>query len=99
MVVKGDSALVKVPELNFEIPPSTQKGVVTTIEGLLSKSVGDLLKEQPVRKVKLCIFLQNQCITFVSLQNVDPGLASKIEEFTEKLQGCLKCATTFTIVS
>ena len=51
MVVKADSALVKVPELKFEIPPNTQKGVVTTIEGLLSRSISDLLKEQPVRKV------------------------------------------------
>ena len=53
MVVKADTAYVKVPELNFEIPPSTQKGVITTVEGLLSKAVEDLLKEQPVRKVRL----------------------------------------------
>ena len=51
MVVKSDSAQVIIPELNFEIPPNTQKGVITTIEGLLSKSVNDLLKEQPMRKV------------------------------------------------
>ena len=57
MVVKADSALVKVPELNFEIPPNTQKGVVTTIEGLLSRSISDLLEEQPVRKVNIEIFI------------------------------------------
>ena len=52
MVVKSDSAQVIIPELNFEIPPNTQKGVITSIEGLLLKSINDLLKEQPVRKVK-----------------------------------------------
>ena len=29
-VVKGDHARVTVPELDFEIPPNTQKGVMTT---------------------------------------------------------------------
>ena len=44
---------MKVPELDFEIPPNTQKGVITTVEGLLSQSVNDLLKEQPQRKVTI----------------------------------------------
>ena len=52
-VVKSDTAYVKVPELNFEVPPNTQKGVVTTVEGVLLKSIEDLLKEQPRRKVSL----------------------------------------------
>lgn len=53
MVVKADSAHVVIPELKFEIPPNTQKGVITTIEGLLLKSIDDLLKEQPIRKVHI----------------------------------------------
>ena len=51
--MKADSALVKIPELNFEIPPNTQRGVITTVEGLLSRSVNELLKEQPNRKVEM----------------------------------------------
>jgi zinc finger protein len=51
--VKADSALVKIPELDFEIPPTTQRGVITTVEGLLSRTINDLLKEQPNRKVIL----------------------------------------------
>jgi C4-type Zn-finger protein len=35
-VVKSNSATVTVPELQFEIPPGTQKGVITTVEGLLT---------------------------------------------------------------
>ena len=49
--MKADSALVKIPELSFEIPPNTQRGVVTTVEGLLSRAVSGLLKEQTNRKV------------------------------------------------
>ena len=49
--MKADSAVVKIPELDFEIPPNTQRGVITTVEGVLSRSINDLLKEQPNRKV------------------------------------------------
>ncbi len=34
--VKSNSATVTVPELQFAIPPGTQKGVITTVEGLLT---------------------------------------------------------------
>uniref|UniRef100_A0A4W5RQT6 Zinc finger protein ZPR1 n=1 Tax=Hucho hucho TaxID=62062 RepID=A0A4W5RQT6_9TELE len=34
-VVKADSATTRIPELDFEIPPYTQKGSLSTIEGLL----------------------------------------------------------------
>ena len=35
-VVKSNTTTVTVPELQFEIPPGTQKGVITTVEGLLT---------------------------------------------------------------
>ena len=44
-----------VPELDFEIPPSTNEGSITTIESILLKAAVGLEKEQPVRKV--CILL------------------------------------------
>uniref|UniRef100_A0A8C8IL05 Zinc finger protein ZPR1 n=1 Tax=Oncorhynchus tshawytscha TaxID=74940 RepID=A0A8C8IL05_ONCTS len=34
-VVKADSATTRIPELDFEIPPYTQKGSLSTIEGLI----------------------------------------------------------------
>ena len=33
---------VKIPELNFEIPPQTQKGSLTTVEGLIQKAAEGL---------------------------------------------------------
>ncbi|KAF9541817.1 hypothetical protein EC957_002652 [Mortierella hygrophila] len=47
-IVKTDTATVKIPEIDFEIP--AQRGQLTTIEGLLSTVVDDLESDQPVRK-------------------------------------------------
>ncbi|XP_058488323.1 zinc finger protein ZPR1 [Solea solea] len=49
-VVKADSATTRIPELDFEIPPFTQKGSLSTIEGLLDRAVAGLEQEQPVRR-------------------------------------------------
>ncbi|KAF9419304.1 nucleolar zinc-finger protein [Podila epigama] len=47
-LVKTDTAVVKIPEIDFEIP--AQRGHLTTIEGLLSTVLDDLQSDQPVRK-------------------------------------------------
>lgn len=49
-VVKADSATTKIPELDFEIPPFTQKGSLSTIEGLLDRAVAGLEQDQVVRR-------------------------------------------------
>ncbi len=48
-VVKSDSATVRVPELDFEIPPGTQRGTITTVEGLLREAADALRALQPER--------------------------------------------------
>ena len=45
-VVKSDSASVTIPELEFEIPSSTQKGTITTVEGILSDAAMGLRDTQ-----------------------------------------------------
>ncbi|KAF8934474.1 nucleolar zinc-finger protein [Dissophora ornata] len=47
-LVKTDTAVVKIPEIDFEIP--AQRGHLTTIEGLLQTVIDDLEGDQPVRK-------------------------------------------------
>ncbi|KAG0231429.1 nucleolar zinc-finger protein [Actinomortierella wolfii] len=47
-LVKSDSAVVKFPDIDFEIP--AQRGHLTTIEGLLQTVIDDLSSDQPVRK-------------------------------------------------
>lgn len=49
-VVKTDCATTRIPELEFEIPPFTQKGALSTIEGLLDRAVAGLEQDQPVRR-------------------------------------------------
>lgn len=49
-VVKADCATTRIPELDFEIPPFTQKGSLSTIEGLLDRAVAGLEQDQAVRR-------------------------------------------------
>ena len=41
-VVKSEHATIRIPELDLEIPPMTQKGSVNTIEGFLMKTIEGL---------------------------------------------------------
>ena len=49
-VVKSDSATVTVPELEFEIPAATQKGSITTVEGLLMDAAANIRLLQEERR-------------------------------------------------
>ncbi|KAG0475667.1 hypothetical protein HPP92_015353 [Vanilla planifolia] len=53
-VVKSDSATIKIPELDFEIPPEAQCGTLSTVEGILKRAADELdtLQEER-RKVDL----------------------------------------------
>jgi len=48
MIVKSDTALVKIPEVELEIPKA--KGEITTVEGVVSRAVEGLETEQPYRR-------------------------------------------------
>lgn len=41
-LIKSDSASVRIPSLEFEIPPKTQKGEITTLEGILQGAAKNL---------------------------------------------------------
>jgi len=49
-VVKSDFASVCVPDIQLEIPPMSQKGEITTVEGILTRTLTGLEQDQPVRK-------------------------------------------------
>nr|XP_033774537.1 zinc finger protein ZPR1 isoform X1 [Geotrypetes seraphini] len=49
-VVKTDYATTSIPELDFEIPAFTQKGALTTIEGIIDRAISGLEQDQPARK-------------------------------------------------
>lgn len=49
-VVKSDYTAVKLPVLDFEIPSQSQKGEVTTVEGIIDRAVTGLSQDQEMRK-------------------------------------------------
>ncbi|KAH9537832.1 hypothetical protein CY35_16G072800 [Sphagnum magellanicum] len=49
-VVKSDSATIKVPELEFEVPPEAQRGTLSTVEGVLRRAADELLALQEERR-------------------------------------------------
>ena len=62
MVVKASTALVSIPELDFEIPPNTQKGSITTVESVIAQCLTGLEQEQPVRRVCFVAITEFNCM-------------------------------------
>ncbi|XP_055628090.1 zinc finger protein ZPR1 [Toxorhynchites rutilus septentrionalis] len=51
-VVKSDFASVRIEELDFEVPARSQKGEVTTVEGIIDRVIRGLEQDQPVRRIQ-----------------------------------------------
>ncbi|KAJ2942225.1 hypothetical protein O0L34_g15772 [Tuta absoluta] len=49
-VVKSDYTSVRIPKLDFEIPAQSQKGEVTTVEGIIQRAIAGLTQDQEVRR-------------------------------------------------
>ncbi|GAB4834311.1 hypothetical protein Ancab_032563 [Ancistrocladus abbreviatus] len=49
-VVKSESATIKIPELDFEIPPEAQRGSLSTVEGILTRAADELQALQEERR-------------------------------------------------
>ncbi|KAL1500998.1 hypothetical protein ABEB36_006405 [Hypothenemus hampei] len=49
-LVKSDFTSIKIPTLNFEIPHQSQKGEVTTVEGVINRAIAGLEQDQPTRR-------------------------------------------------
>ncbi|XP_052869091.1 zinc finger protein ZPR1 [Anopheles cruzii] len=51
-VIKSDFSSVRIEQLDFEIPAQSQKGEVTTVEGIIDRVVRGLEQDQPVRRIQ-----------------------------------------------
>lgn len=49
-IVKSEYATVSFPDIEFEIPPQTQKGSINTIEGILLRSIEGISELQEERR-------------------------------------------------
>ena len=73
-IVKSEFATIKLPELDLEMPATSKRAILTTVEGLLIDISDDLSSEQPVRMVnqKLrCQLLRlfNNTLLYLSMPN------------------------------
>lgn len=48
-IIKSDSASFLIPSLEFEIPNQTQRGTISTLEGVLKRAAANLEEQQPDR--------------------------------------------------
>lgn len=51
-VVKSDYSSVKIVELDFEIPAQSQRGEITTIEGIIDRAIAGLEQDQVLRRIQ-----------------------------------------------
>jgi zinc finger protein len=51
-VVKSEYASIRIPEVDFEIPPRTQPGEVTNVEGIITRTIEALKYGQESRKTQ-----------------------------------------------
>lgn len=49
-IVKSDYSCVKIPEVDLEIPSQSQKGEITTIEGIIERTITGLEQDQETRR-------------------------------------------------
>ena len=49
-MIKGDNCTISIPEIQLDIPASTQRGDLNTVEGVISRVADQLRQEQPYRK-------------------------------------------------
>lgn len=49
-VVRSDYTLVKIPEVELEIPAQSQKGEITTVEGVIDRTIRGLAQDQDKRR-------------------------------------------------
>jgi zinc finger protein len=50
-LVKSDYATLRIPEIDFEIPPTNQKGCLTTVEGVIDRVIFNIQSDIDLRKV------------------------------------------------
>ncbi|EDV33835.1 uncharacterized protein Dana_GF19094 [Drosophila ananassae] len=50
-VVRSDNSSVSIPEVELEIPVQSQKGEVTTVEGIIERTIAGLSQDQDKRRI------------------------------------------------
>mmetsp|Transcript_5908 Transcript_5908/g.8370 ORF Transcript_5908/g.8370 Transcript_5908/m.8370 type:complete len:524 (+) Transcript_5908:112-1683(+) len=49
-IIKSDTAIIQIPQIELEIPTNAQRGTISTIEGVLKRAADELETLQPARQ-------------------------------------------------
>ncbi|CAD7092930.1 unnamed protein product [Hermetia illucens] len=84
-VVKSDYSSIQIPEVNFEIPSQSQKGEVTTVEGIIERAITGLEQDQEQRRKDhpdVAKQIEDFVETLRSLKSVEKPFTVIIEDIT-----------------
>ena len=96
-VVKSEFAVVRFEELDFEIPSTSQRGILSTIDGILDRCIEGLRQDQEARKVLLTrTHHQFYLTSALFIQEQHPDLYEQIEKIIKVLQSYYDSQATFT---
>jgi len=82
-VIKSETGIVRVPELDLEIPAKTQRGVVTTVEGVLSRAARELGALQSERRAvdpKAAGAIDDVIVRLLALARGDEAFTFEVED-------------------
>ncbi|GFQ04826.1 zinc finger protein zpr1 [Phtheirospermum japonicum] len=97
-VLKSEAATIKIPELDFEIPPEAQRGSLSTLEGMLMRAADGLAALQEERKkvdpqtaeaIDEFLIKLRACATGEYAPAPDPSLTIKSYERTPEQQAAI----------
>jgi len=77
-LIKSDTATVTIPEIEFEIPAKTQKGEITTIEGLLRRAGENLSLYQEERMAQMPEVGQAVALVILALTQMAMGDGARL---------------------
>lgn len=84
-IVRSQFCAVRIEELDFEIPAlKTNKGIFTTIEGLLTRAFEDIERDQPLRRIE-CPEVADQIDAFLEKARRKCGIKVDVDDAEEEV--------------
>lgn len=93
-VVKSDYTSVRFNEIDFEIPSQSQKGEITTIEGIIDRSIRGLQQDQPTRREQHPD-VAAQIDNFIKTLNELKSVSKPFTVVFEDISGCCRVENPF----
>ena len=86
-IIKSDYAVVKFEEMDFEIPANTQKGEITTLEGIISQAADNLNMYQAERMAQMPEVGVKVAMVIMELRQMASGDKAPFTVFVDDISG------------